>query len=105
VKLADVLRATKYASKYAKVDHAKNFAKHVVPEVVRPARVIWNQAIGAVFFLLAIPALFKAIQLYRDSRNEPNNDLRLLLLLTFVAVMAFFGVSSFLKARRIARRL
>ena len=105
MRLADVLRATKYASRYAKVDHAKNFAKHVVPEVVRPARVIWNQAIGAIFVILAIPALFKAIQIYRDLGSDPGNELRLVLLLSFVAVMAFFSISSFLKARRIARRL
>jgi hypothetical protein len=99
VKLANAIRAVKYV----KVDHARKFAQHVVPEVVRPARIIWNQAIGAVFFLLAVPAIFKAVQLYRGWDNEPNNGFGLALSLVFIAVMTGFGIASFRKARRISR--
>ncbi len=101
MKLADAVKTIRFV----KVDHARKFAKHVVPEVVRPARVIWNQSIGAVFIVLAIPALFKAVQLYRGLGADPKNGFGIALSLIFAAVMASFGIASFLKARRISRRL
>ena len=100
MKLADAVRV----AKSVKVDHARRFATHVVPEVVRPARVIWNQAIGALFFVLALPALLKAFQLYRGLSADPKNSFSLGLSLVFSAVMIFFGAASFMKARRISRR-
>lgn len=101
MKLAEAIKIARTTN----VDDAKRFAKHVVPEVVRPARVIWNQAIGALFFVLATPALFKAIQLYRTLDTDPQGSFRLTVALIFVAVMMFFGVNSFLKARRIASQV
>ena len=101
MKLADAIRIARTTN----VDDAKRFAKHVVPEVVRPARVIWNQAIGALFLVLATPALIKAIQLYRTLETDPQGSFRLTVALVFVAVMVFFGINSFLKARRIASQV
>jgi hypothetical protein len=109
VKLHEAIRLAKHSAKvgakYANVDHAKRFAQHVVPEVVRPARVIWNQAVGALFFVLAAPALLKAIQLYRTLDTDPKSSFGLGLSLVFVVVMVFFGVISFLKARRVGRQV
>jgi hypothetical protein len=101
VKLAEAIRL----ARSAKIDDAKRFAQHVVPEVMRPARVIWNQAIGALFLVLATPALFKAIQLYRTLDTDPKSSFGLALALFFVAVMVFFGINSFLKARRIGSQV
>ena len=101
MKLAEAIKIARTTN----VDDAKRFARHVVPEVVRPARVIWNQAIGALFFVLATPALFKAIQLYRTLDTDPNGSFRLAVALIFVAVMMFFGLNSFLRARRIASQV
>lgn len=101
MKLADAIRI----ARTTKVDDAKRFAQHVVPEVVRPARVIWNQAVGALFLVLATPALIKAIQLYRTLDTDPQGSFRLTVALIFVAVMVFFGINSFLKARRIASQV
>jgi hypothetical protein len=101
VKLADAVKL----ARSVKVDDAKRFAQHVVPEVVRPARVIWNQAIGALFLVLAAPALIKAVQLYRTLETDPKSSFGLALALIFVAVMLFFGINSFLKARRIASQV
>jgi uncharacterized membrane protein YcjF (UPF0283 family) len=106
VKLHDAVRLAKHASKHASVDNAKRFAQHVVPEVVRPARIIWNQAIGALFFVLAIPASLKAIQLYRSFQADPKSGFAALAIsCVFIIVMVGFGASSFLKARRIASRV
>lgn len=100
MKLDEIIRL----AKYAKVDNAKRFAQHVVPEVVRPAQIIWNQAIGALFFVLAVPALLKAVQAYRDM-HDSKSSFGLWLSLIFFSVMLFFGIASFLKARRIAARV
>jgi uncharacterized membrane protein YcjF (UPF0283 family) len=106
VKLNDAVRLAKHASKHASVDNAKRFAQHVVPEVVRPARIIWNQAIGVLFFVLAIPAFLKAIQLYRAFLSDPKSGFVALgISCVFIIVMVSFGASSFLKARRIASRV
>lgn len=101
MKLAEAIKIARTTN----VDDAKRFAKHVVPEVVRPARVIWNQAIGALFFVLATPAFFKAIQLYRTLDTDPKSSFGLALALVFVGVMVFFGIASFVKARRIASQV
>ncbi len=101
MKLADAVKL----ARSAKIDDAKRFAQHVVPEVVRPARVIWNQAIGALFLVLATPALIKAVQLYRTLETDPKSSFGLALALIFVAVMVFFGINSFIKARRIASQV
>jgi hypothetical protein len=109
VKLQDAVRfgkhAAKHAAKHANVDNAKRFAQHVVPEVVRPARIIWNQAIGILFFVLAIPFFLKALQLYKAFQSDPGNGIVALALSSvLVIVMVFFGAASFLQARRIASR-
>lgn len=91
-------------SRVANMRTAKHFANHVVPHVVRPAQILWNQAIAALFFILAIPALFKAAQMYRDLKTDPKGGFGIFLSLVFAAVMLFFGIGSLLKARRIARR-
>ena len=101
MKLAEAIKIARTTN----VDDAKRFARHVVPEVVRPARVIWNQAIGALFFVLATPAVFKAIQLYRTLDTDPQGSFRLAISLIFVAVMVCFGINSFLRARRIASQV
>jgi hypothetical protein len=96
VKLQDAVKA----ARYVRVDHARRFAQHVVPEVVRPARVIWNQAIGALFLVLGVAPLLWAFQ----HRADSNNRFGLGLAIPFAAVMLFFGLDSFRRAKRIARR-
>jgi hypothetical protein len=95
MKLADVIRT----ARMVKVEHARKFAQHVVPEVVRPARVIWNQAVGGIFLLFAVFFFITAAGYYRQA-----NNLALALAAFMGLVMAIFGTASFRKARRIARR-
>jgi hypothetical protein len=89
-----------------KPHHAQTFARTVVPEVVRPARVIWNQAVGAIFVVLAVPALFKGVQLYREMKpGDSRSVFGLVLSAVFCVVMFSFAIASFRKARRIASRI
>ena len=87
-----------------KPEHARTFARTVVPEVVRPARVIWNQAIGAVFLILALSAGMKAVQLWREPEHDTRWVIFLVISVCFTSVMAGFGISSLLRARQIANR-
>ena len=105
MKLQDAVRLAKLASKHANADSARRFTTHVVPEVIRPARVVWNQAIGFLFFVLAVPAALKGLQLYRNLDTDPKGSFGIMISAIFVAVMVSFGISSFLKARRIASRV
>jgi hypothetical protein len=100
MKLADVIRT----AKTLKVEHARKFAQHVVPEVVRPARVIWNQAIGAVFLLFALLFLGNAAKYFSDLHADARNGVALGFSVFLGLVMGAFGISSFVKARKIARR-
>ena len=93
MKLADVIRT----ARTLKVEHARKFAQHVVPEVVRPARVIWNQAIGGIFLLFAVSFAWYSVTQHRNVAALIGGAF-------LTTVMTFFGVTSFLKARRIARR-
>ena len=75
-----------------------------MPEVVRPARVLWNQAIGALFLVLALPAVMKILQIMRGPKPDEQTTFALILSVIFASIMVTFGVVSLLKARRIASR-
>jgi hypothetical protein len=91
------------AAKSFKLSHAEKFARHVVPEVVRPARVIWNQAIGAIFLLFALLFFGNATRYFNAQNMDGRNTVALCFSIFLGAVMTFFGISSFAKARRIGR--
>lgn len=79
------------------------FVEHVVPGVVRPMRALWNEIIGFIFIVLAVamtPGLFRA---FRDLDTPSGSLGRLFLAATFVVVLLYFGISSFLRARKISR--
>ena len=99
MKLADVFKV----AKSVKMEDANRFVRHVVPEVVRPARIIWNQAIGGIFVLFAVVFLGYAYNYYRQMETDPSRSVPFGFSLFLGSVMAFFGIASFLKARSIGR--
>ena len=101
MKLSDAIRT----ARSVKFSHAQKFAQHVVPEVVRPARIIWNQAIGGIFILFAVMFFGNAVRYFDGKTGIINNPVGLGFSLFLGLIMAIFGVSSFLKARRIGRRV
>ena len=100
MKLADAIRV----AKSVRVEHARKFATHVVPEVVRPARIIWNQAIGGIFVLFALLFFGYAVKYFNGLRGDTPNPLGMVFSLFMGAVMLFFGISSFRKASSVSRR-
>ena len=72
--------------------------RHVVPAVIKPARTLWNQIIG--FLFLSLGAIFGLNSLRYAYKG---NTLGVILAGIATAIMAYHGVSSFLRARKISR--
>jgi hypothetical protein len=81
----------------------QRFLEHVVPGVARPLRVLWNEMIGFFFLVLAAWAVPSAIRYVREYHGDAESLFRLVLSIAFSGVMIYFGITSFLRARRISR--
>ncbi len=76
---------------------------HVVPGVVRPLRALWNELIGFLFLVLASAPIPSIVRYVRHYEGDADSLFRIVLSFCFAALMAYFGVTSFLRARRISR--
>jgi hypothetical protein len=87
-----------------KVDMAffQEFRRHILPTVIRPMRVVWNQSMAFLFFVIASLAGF---MVYREFTSRKDMDALLALVLGgfFVLLMAGYGLHSLLRARRASR--
>ncbi len=89
-----------------KIDkHSKvgRFIEHVVPGVVRPMRVLCHEIIGFIFIVLAVVFGSSAIRYYRLLHTEEISMLKLAASFFLPVLMAYFGITSFLRARKISR--
>jgi hypothetical protein len=75
---------------------AKKFLGHVLPGVIRPIHILWNQVIGFIFIVLAV--VF-GIRVFHGKEPAGIQIVGAL----FVLLIAWFGLSSFLKARKISK--
>lgn len=80
-----------------------NLAKHILPGVIKPVHALWNEVIGFIFLVLA--ALI-GVSTWRRAQHF-NADTGGLLVIVgsclFALLLAWFGISSFWKARKISR--
>lgn len=74
------------------------FISHVVPGVARPMRVLWNEIIGFLFVVIAVPMVFSAFRSYHAGDSQ-----RMLIAGGFALMLLYFGVTSFVRARKISR--
>jgi hypothetical protein len=80
-----------------------HFARHTLPVAIRPARILWHQMIGFLFLVLAItPARFGYKALV-NFKGDGRSWTEVILSGVFIVVMVGYGISSFMKARRISR--
>jgi len=79
------------------------FIEHVVPGVVRPIRVLWHEVIGFIFIVLAVIFGSSAIRNYHLLQTEEISILRLVASFFLPVLMAYFGITSFLRARKASR--
>ena len=70
---------------------------------MRPIRVLWNEIIAFVFIVLAIPAMMQGFHTWRKFDGSSEHLFRIVMTGIFSLVMLAFGVSSYLRARRISR--
>ena len=72
--------------------------KHVIPAVMKPARTLWNEVIGFLFLC------FGAIFGFQTGRYFLHHEFVRTAFAGFCTViMLWYGVQSFLKARKISR--
>jgi hypothetical protein len=81
----------------------RKFLDHVVPGIIRPLRILWNEIIGFVFLALAVWAIPSTLRAVREFEGDADSLFRIALAGLFAALMIWFGVTSFLRARRISR--
>ena len=81
----------------------RQFLHYVVPGVIRPLRVLWNEIIGFVFLALAVWAVPSTLRAIREFQGDAESFFRILLAGLYAVLMIWFGVGSFLRARRISR--
>ncbi|MGH9559646.1 MAG: hypothetical protein ACRD30_10435 [Bryobacteraceae bacterium] len=81
----------------------QRFLAHVLPGVIRPIHALWNQTIGFVFLVLAASAVPPAVRNMRHFQGDPESFFRVLLPVGFGLLMAYFGITSLLRARKISR--
>lgn len=81
----------------------KKFIQHVVPGVIKPLRILWNEFIAFLFFALAALAIPSAYRHIKNFEGDPQSLFRILLSCGFALIMFVFGVFSYIHARKISR--
>jgi hypothetical protein len=93
--------------KHLNARSSKEFVKHVVPAVLKPARTLWNEIIGFFFICLAVYCGSGVVRAYRNLGASPDQAsdhlFRLVLSAVSTLLMLYFAVTSFLRARKISR--
>ena len=90
------------------IRHGGSFLKHIVPAIVKPMHSLWNEVIGFLFLSFAAFFGVRAVLYYQKYVHAPpaaapRELLRVVVTVFFAVVMALYGISSFLRARRISR--
>jgi hypothetical protein len=78
---------------------AKRLMGYILPGVIRPIHILWNQVIGFFFLVLAVLPIRSIM---RDWGREDGFP-RLALEIPFAILMGVFGLHSFLRARKISK--
>jgi len=77
---------------------AARFVKHVVPATIKPVHSLWHEIIGFIFLGVAAVLGFNVVR-----HSAILGPFKLALIVPLIVITAWFGISSFLKARRISR--
>ena len=90
------------------IRHGGKFVKHVVPAIVKPVHALWNEVVG--FFFLCFAGgfglwTFRYYRMYSQAPPALASEFFMKVVLTGLVgvLMAWLGISSFLKARKISR--
>ena len=81
----------------------RKFFQHVLPGIIRPLHILWNEVIGFVFVVFAVIAGFRALKEIRQFDGDGQSVFAVIVTAFFSLLMAFYGFTSFRKARRISK--
>jgi hypothetical protein len=90
------------------IRHGNKFLQHMIPAIVKPMHSLWNEVIGFFFLCFAAVFGFRTITYYKIYAQAPpaaafGELMRVVVTAFFGIVMAGFGISAFLRARKISR--
>ncbi|SPE36206.1 conserved hypothetical protein [Candidatus Sulfopaludibacter sp. SbA3] len=80
------------------VQQGRVFLKHVIPAIIKPVHSLWHQVIGFLFISFGVIFGAKAIHYYRTGQG-----VQLFFAAACTVMMLGYGLSSFLRARKISR--
>jgi hypothetical protein len=80
------------------VKQGRSFLRHVIPAIVKPLAALWNEVIGFLFLCMGTIFGFSAFRSLRA-----GDGVRGFVMCASAILMAWFGISSFWKARKISR--
>jgi len=84
--------------KRSALEQGRLLVQHVIPAILKPAHTLWNEIIGFLFLCFAALFGFYAVRYYLA-----NDWARLFFAGFCTLMMAWFGFSSFRRARKISR--
>jgi hypothetical protein len=93
----------RYAMKQDSVKHGQMFVRHVLPAAVKPVHTLWHEMVGFIFIVFAVIAGFAGYRTFLHFTGEIGELVRMIMCGIFVVIMSSYGISSFLKARKISR--
>ncbi len=79
------------------------FVSHVVPGIIKPLHALWNEVIGFLFLVFAALSGYYVYAGVRKFHGEIEDLKGIIFPGLFALAMTYYGVSSFLKARKISR--
>ena len=81
----------------------KQFARTVIPGVLKPLRVMWNEMIGFVFIVFAVMIMGSTVRKWNDFDGSASSIGLFAASVFFFLVMMGYGIYSFFRARKINR--
>jgi hypothetical protein len=88
--------------------HGGTFLKHVIPAIIKPIHSLWHEVIGFLFLSFAVVFGFRTASYIRQfihasMAEEPGLLMRSVMAGFCTLLLGGFGISSFLRARKITR--
>jgi hypothetical protein len=81
----------------------RRFFQHILPAIIRPIHSLWHEIIGFVFLALAVWAAPRAYNEIVDFKGDAGGLVRIAMAVLFAGLMTYYGITSFLRARKISR--
>jgi hypothetical protein len=85
------------------ISRGRQFLQHVLPAVIRPLRILWNQIIGFVFLVLAVWFGIATVHGIRNYEGGGESVLRVLGGAFLLLLTGGFAVESFWRARKASK--